>query len=466
MRQPFDQLLARELVGAGIYAVGGRVRDEVLAELGRPPEAQPAPDLDYLVTGLALDDIIGRLAPLGRAEFVGTAFGVIKFTRDATTIDLALPRREWSTGTHHRDFKVESSPDIPVEEDLARRDFRINMMARDVRTGALLDPFGGRQDLQQGRLDIHHVDSFVEDPLRILRGAQLAARFKLTPTGTTLEAMRRASPLVSTVAAERIAFELAKLLERAEAPSIGFELLREVGALAVVLPEIAEGWGVDQNQYHAHTVYYHSLYTTDAAPRDLVIRLAALLHDVGKPRTKDGPHFYRHEAVGADMARAALERLRFSNDVVERVCRLVAQHMYSAVDELTDAAIRRFIRRVGKPNIEDLFRLRHADVAATGLAPRDVSQNERFEARVRAELGGPHALSVNDLAIGGEEIIAIMQELGLVGTEFRGDARVGAALQLCLERVTDQPRCNEPDALRDIVREHFAGSQLRETKKE
>src|SRR5579863_160841 len=145
-----DRALQDALSGGRVYAVGGRVRDEVLAELGRPQP--PAQDFDYLVTGLALEDIVERLSLLGRAELVGASFGVIKFTKDGKTVDVALPRRERSVGPRHRDFEVDSAPDIPLEVDLARRDFRMNMMARDLGSGAIIDPFDGRADLINRRL--------------------------------------------------------------------------------------------------------------------------------------------------------------------------------------------------------------------------------------------------------------------------------------------------------------------------
>lgn len=414
------------------------------------------PDLDYLVTGLPLSEILERLKEHGDAELVGVSFGVVKFTRDGHTVDVALPRRERSTGAGHRDFSVEASPDVPLEEDLSRRDFKMNMLARDLRSGTVLDPFGGCADIAARRLDVLREEAFVEDPLRVLRGAQFAARFKLTVTPKTAEAMRAAAGRIPTIAPERVGDELTKLLVRAGAPSIGLELLREVGALEHVLPELLEGWRVEQNEFHRYTVYYHSLYTCDAAPRELVLRLGALLHDVGKPRTKEGPHFYRHERVGEGMARAALQRLRFSSEVVERVAQLVANHMYAADDGLSDAAVRRFIRRVGPQHVEDLFALRRADVEGTGLALRDPDQNARFERRVRAELAGPRAFSVTDLAIRGDDVIAVMRELGLVGSDFAGDRRVGAALAFCLERVLEEPAQNTAAALRGIVREFFA----------
>jgi len=186
-----------------------------------------------------------------------------------------------------------------------------------------------------------------------------------------------------------------------------------------------------------------------------VLRLAALLHDIGKPRTKEGPHFYRHEFVGEEMARRALARLRFSGDVVDRVAHLIANHMYNSGDELTDPAIRRFINRVGRDSIDDLFALRQADVRATGLPPRDADQQARFERRVRGELVAKRPFGIADLAIDGTAVIEVMREMGLVDASFAGDARVGAALKHCLERVLDDPQLNEPEALRGIVRAHL-----------
>jgi putative nucleotidyltransferase with HDIG domain len=447
------------LPDGGVFAVGGRVRDEVLAELGRP-NLDDEPNFDYLVTGLSVDAIIAALTPLGPADFVGISFGVIKLATHGTIVDIAIPRRERSTGTHHRDFDPRFGPEIAVADDLARRDFRINMMARDLKTGAIIDPFGGRSDLANKRLDALMESAFVEDPLRVLRGAQFAARFGLTATASTLDAMRAASDLIPTVAPERVAEELTKLLGKARIPSIGFELLREVSALHHILPELMEGWQIEQNEFHAHTVYYHSLACCDFAeqderPRDLAVRLAALLHDVGKPRTKEGPHFYRHEQVGEEMAREALSRLRFASNLVDRVCRLIANHMYPSDDGLTDAAIRRFIRRIRPELVDDQFKVRHADVRASGLAPRDGEEQARFERRVRDELERKPPFGIKDLAIGGADVIEVMKELGIAGRDFAGDERVGKALANCLEQVLDDPCRNETVALRAIVRDHF-----------
>jgi len=387
---PLDDLLVQTIGEGHVYSVGGRVRDELLGSLGRPQ--LQSPDADYVITSVPYDEIVQKLRPLGTVELVGASFGVIKFTRAGATVDIALPRRERSTGSHHRDFLVESSPSIPLEEDLARRDFRINMMARDLATGALVDPHGGAEDLRHGRLDILKDEVFTEDPLRILRGAQFLARFGLEATPRTLQAMRGAASLVHTVAPERIADELQKLFTKSQRPSEGLELLRAVGALSQIMPELLEGWGVEQNEFHRYSVYYHALRACDESPRDLVQRLAALLHDVGKPRTKSGPHFYRHEVVGEEMARALLTRLRFSGDVIAQVTHLIRHHMFASDDSLTDAAIRRFINRVGAGHVEQLFSLRRADIVASGLAERNPAELDRFAGRCTGSLRGRASL--------------------------------------------------------------------------
>jgi poly(A) polymerase/tRNA nucleotidyltransferase (CCA-adding enzyme) len=264
--------------------------------------------------------------------------------------------------------------------------------------------------------------------------------------------MRAAANLVTSVAPERIADELRKLLTKADRPSVGFELLRSVGALSEIMPELMQGWDVHQNEFHRHTVYYHALYACDEAPPDLVLRLAALLHDIGKPATKSGSHFYRHEFVGEEMACDLLTRLRFSGDVIERVAHLIRHHMFASDDGLTDAAVRRFINRVGAENVEELFALRRADIVASGLPERSPAELERFTARVHQQLVGPSVFGINRLRIDGGGVIQVMRDLNLVGEGFAGDARVGAVLRHLLECVLEDPAKNEPEQLRAIAR--------------
>ena len=449
---PLDRRLAAALPSGSLYAVGGRVRDELRAQSERDPTLRK--DLDYVVTGVPLDEVRKRLVELGRVDVVGAAFAVLKLTVDGETADIALPRRERSIGHGHRDFDVQSGPEIPLADDLARRDFRMNMIARALPGGDLVDPYGGEADIHARRIDILSAKTFEEDPLRMLRAAQFAARFEYAPTGVVLEGMRAAAPLVATVSAERIHAELMKLLERAQRPSIGFELLRSTGVLGHVWPELLEGVGVEQNEWHAYDVWHHNLATMDAVPPgDAVLRLAALLHDVGKPRTKDGPHFYRHEQVGAEMTQEMLRRLRFANEVVETAEHLVRHHMYVADPNLGDAALRRFIRRIGVGNLARQFAVRQADITGSGLPKRD-DANERFEARVWAEIARKPAFSVADLRIDGGDVIGFMVARGLAEPGFRGDGRVGEALRWLLEQVTDHPERNEREALLALLYEH------------
>ncbi len=450
---PLDRKLAGVLPPGSLFAVGGRVRDELRADL---EGAQPSQkDLDYLVAGVPLEELRTRLTPLGRLDLVGAAFAVLKLTADGETVDVGLPRRERSIGHGHRDFSIQSGPEIPLEDDLARRDFRMNMIARALPSGELVDPYGGEADIRARRLDILTPEVFVEDPLRMLRAAQFAARFEYEPTPAARAAMRAAAALIATVSAERVNDELTKLFAQARRPSIGLELLRETGVLQYLWPELLEGVGVEQNEWHAYDVWNHAMATLDATPAgDLVLRLAALLHDVGKPRTKDGPHFYRHELVGAEMARSMLGRYRFSNDVVDRVERLVRQHMFSADPDMKDAAVRRFIRRIELENIEHLFALRAADVVGSGL-PKRGDHNERFAERVHAEIAREPAFSIADLHVSGDDVSGALIRRGLAPAGFRGDERVGAALRWLFEQVTDAPDRNERSTLLLLVEQYL-----------
>ena len=284
---PLDARLAATLPERSLYAVGGRVRDEIRAEL-EGSESSIA-DSDYVVVGLGLDELVNCLGSIGRVDIVGASFSVLKVTVDGETVDVATARRERSFGVGHRDFEIVSGPEVTLEEDLGRRDFRMNMLARALPSGTIVDPYDGIDDIRARRIDILTPQSFIEDPLRMLRAAQFSARFGYQVTPASRAAMVAAAPLVRSVSAERVQEELAKLFT-ASKPSIGMDLLQETGVLVYLWPELVEGVGVEQNEWHAYDVWRHSLATLDATPPgDLSLRLAALLHDVGKPRTKDGP---------------------------------------------------------------------------------------------------------------------------------------------------------------------------------
>lgn len=455
MKTPLDELLAQWLPAGSLYSVGGRVRDELREEIeGVPAEGH---DLDYVVVGVPQGDLIAILRRYGKVDLVGAAFAILKFTSEHGSADLALPRREISTGPGHRDFAVVTSPDVSLEEDLGRRDFRMNMLARALPSRKLIDPYGGADDIRARRIDIVRAQAFEEDPLRMLRAAQFAARFRYALSAETVAAMHRAAPRAATISAERIHDEFGKLL-RAPRPSIGFALLAETGVLAHIWPELLEGDGVSQNRWHRFDVWRHALATLDATSADEpLVRLAALLHDVGKPRAKDGTHFYRHEIQGEAMARAMLERTRYSAETTDRVARLVRHHMYVADAELPASTIRRFVRRVGVDLLEPLFALRHADVAGSGLPDR--GGNAPFERRVRTILAERPALGIRDLAIDGQQVIALLVEAGVLPTGSQGGPQVGDILQRLLEDVTEHPERNNAGELtvrtRTLIAEIF-----------
>jgi tRNA nucleotidyltransferase/poly(A) polymerase len=452
VKHALDESLAAWLPPGSLYSVGGRVRDELRAEIEGIPDRTK--DFDYVVLGVAQDELISRLAVHGKVDLVGAAFSVVKFSSDVGNADLALPRREVSTGSGHRDFNVVSSPEISLEDDLKRRDFRMNMMARALPSGELVDPYGGLEDIRERRIDIAREETFEEDPLRMFRAAQFAARFRYALSPEAIKAMRAAAHLAGTVSAERISDEFLKLLS-AERPSIGFALLAETGVLEHVWPELLEGDGVVQNRWHRFDVWRHSLATLDAVPPgDPVVRLAALLHDVAKPRTKEGPHFYRHEITGEGMSRQMLERLRFPMQTSETVAALVRHHMYVADADLAPATIRRFIRRVGPEHLTGLFALRHADVVGSGLPDR--GGNDVFEARVREVLSERPPLTVKDLAVTGNDVIEVLVAENVLPPDSKGGPEVGDVLQKLLDAVTDHPERNKRELLLDMARNAIA----------
>ncbi len=435
-----------DILAAGeLYRVGGAVRDRLLG-------IDDIVDTDFLVRAISPADLEGILARHGRWSWVGK-FGVYKFTPEGgATVDIVFPRTELSIGVGHRDFEVRFDPALAVEADLARRDFSINAIAERIPDGRVIDPFHGRADLEAGVLRMIFPRAFDEDPLRILRGARFAARFGLALDGATRAAMTAAAGLVATVSAERVQDEWSKTLVQCQRPSRAFELLHQVGSLVTWLPELERGAAVAQNEYHPDDVYWHSLKTCDLAPRErLVVRWAALLHDLGKVDTRqvvteDGISrvvFYGHEVVGAEMAERILTRLRYSNDVVASCRHLVREHMYRYERSWKASSVRRFMRRVGDDAIDDLLALREADCRSRDLAD-ELAALEELRARIAEERRVRASVTVQDLAVDGNDVVA---EAGVApGPE------VGAMLRLLLERVTDEPELNTRERLLDILR--------------
>jgi len=430
------------LLDAGeLYLVGGTVRDMLLgADID-------SVDADYLVTGIDLEDCIVRLERFGALSLVGKSFGVLKFTpRSERTVDVSLPRTEFSTGPAHRDFAVRFDPHLAVERDLERRDYTINSMAFDLKSRRLIDPLEGERDLEAKVLRVNRDTSFVEDPLRILRGVQFIARFGLAVDEGTRALMRRDRGLLGTVSPERVRDELNKMMRFAATPSIGFLFMHDEGILAIILPELESTFGVEQNEFHPDDVFMHSLKSCDRAREDLHVRWSALLHDLGKKDMKqlvDGRTvFYRHEERSARLADEILERLRFPNDLRRRVVSLIEHHMFNMTPEWSDAAVRRLIARVGKENTDDLLALREADGLSRG-EERTLDENRMMRERIARILRSDDALKIKDLAINGREV---MKVLGI-----EEGPQVGAVLRKLLDTVLEQPELNSRESLIALV---------------
>src|SRR5215467_15550928 len=431
---PFVRALQQR--GARVYTVGGTVRDELLGH--------PRKDLDLLVTGLPQSDLLRCLRPYGRVQLTGRTFGVVKLLPhgwDGPPIDVALPRTEISTGIGHRDFEVTFDHTLPVETDLGRRDFTINAMAIDLADGHLLDPFGGYDDLQQHRLRQVSVVAFPEDSLRMLRGIQLAARFALQIEPATRESMQTYAAAITTVAPERIAEELRKLLQ-AWAPSQGFVMMHEVGLLMHILPELArlaDGAAFARTMRRLDTVQQCERLSY----RDhLDLLLAALLCDSGLSlvaQTDTSWTLKDLAQAAARLARQRLEALKMTtiSATPALVSALIAQSAFEVNALATPAALRHFAHEVGCTEAFMLFELRLAD--RLGNEPEcPVDDLLDLRQRLRMTIDQKTPLSLKALAVNGDDL----QRLGIPA-----GPRLGQILQTLLGHVLDDPTQNTPTRL-------------------
>ncbi|NJD04896.1 MAG: HD domain-containing protein [Methylococcaceae bacterium] len=376
-----ERLLA---AGATPILVGGAVRDRML---GRESK-----DLDIEVYGLSVDALAGVLAPLGSVHAVGKCFGVLKLRLDGYELDISLPRRDRKVGQGHRGFEVDYDPAMTYVEAASRRDFTINSMGVNLATCELLDPWGGEADLKAGVLR-HISDAFSEDPLRVLRACQFAARFGFSIAPETVFLCRSLETELPSLSSERVWGEFRKLLLKAEHPSVGLRALQETGALSL-FPELAALQGVPQNpRYHPEgDVWIHNNLVIDAcaaicrerwleADEALVILLAALCHDLGKPATtrlEDGQwRAIGHEEAGEAPTRCVLGRMGCPPSWVDGIVALVREHTrplrlwdQHQLKPVSDGAIRRLALKVP---------LRQLNLVA--LAD--------FRGRTSADAGGP-----------------------------------------------------------------------------
>ena len=425
--------ICQKIQNAGFqaYIVGGAVRDTLL---GRPVH-------DWDIATNALPEDCMALFP--KVIPTGLKYGTVTVFSESYQVEVTTYRSDGVYRDGRRPESVGFVSDITT--DLSRRDFTINAMAYDPLAARLIDPFGGQQDLRD-RL-IRTVGKanqrFAEDALRMMRAVRFMAElgFTLDP-----DIVRELQPeMMARISMERIRDEFSRII-LTDGLTGAICLLKESAMLDAFLPELV-ATDIPQNRYHTLTVFEHCLKTAKLVRPDLTLRLAALLHDIGKPRTRsigsDGQvHFYRHEAVGSELAQVVLLRMKYPKNLARRVAVLIAQHMSDLNDQTSDKSLRRTIQRVGKENIFLLLELHGADRAA-GKALQKPFDEARFRKRV-ADMMHQTPLGLEQLAVNGDQL---MKTLGLT----RGP-HIGKILQQLLDRVLEDPELNNAETLIAIAR--------------
>jgi len=431
------------------YLVGGCVRDLLL---DNPPAGGPK---DWDIATNAAPAEIQKIFPESIYE---NNFGTVAIKTESEDkrlkiIEVTTFRREgkYTDKRHPDEIKFAKT----IEEDLARRDFTINALALSVAEGMaskIIDPFNGQADIKNKiiRTVGNPEERFSEDALRLIRAVRLAVELNFKIEEKTAEAIKKQANFLEIIAKERIRDEFIKII-MAERAADGVRILAELGLLKYIIPELNEGIGVSQNMHHIYEVFDHNVRSLDYAVKKnyaLKIRLAALLHDVGKPKTKRGEGlnstFYGHEVVGARMTAKILDRLHFPKDLFEKIIHLVRYHLfYYNVGEVTEAGVRRFLSRVGPENVDDLIKIREADRIGSGV-PKAVPYKLRhllfMIEKVKRDPISPKMIKIN-----GNDVIKI---LGI-----KPGPRIGQILSILLEEVLDEPKKNNKEKLESRVKE-------------
>lgn len=425
--------ICRKLHTAGFqaYIVGGAVRDYLLD--------RPVHDWDIATN--ALPDDCTKIFP--KVIPTGMKYGTVTVISESYHVEVTTYRCDGDYRDGRRPESVGFVSDI--ETDLSRRDFTINAMAYNPLDEHLVDPFGGQQDLKERLIKTVGEASqrFAEDALRMLRAVRFMAELKFT---LDTDIVRELQPkMLARISMERIREEFSKIV-LSDGLADAIRLLKESALLAVFLPALSET-DIPQNRYHKLTVFEHCLKTAELTRSDLTLRLAALLHDIGKPATRSiGPdgqvHFYRHEAAGSELAQAALLNLKYPKNLSRKVAILIAQHMSDLNDQTSDKSLRHTIQRVGTENIMLLLDLHIADRSA-GKALQKPFDYTRFQKRVE-NMVRQTPWGLNQLAIDGDQI---MKTLDLP----RGPL-VGKILHQLLDRVLADPELNSEKTLLAMAR--------------
>ncbi|MBU0670647.1 CCA tRNA nucleotidyltransferase [Patescibacteria group bacterium] len=413
--------------GYEAYIVGGCLRDFLI---GKAPK-------DWDITTSALPEEIEKAFT---NSYYNNNFGTVVVNLDGEEVEITTYRSEAKyTDKRHPD---EVKFGVSLEEDLKRRDFTINALAYD--GNDLIDLFKGKQDLENKLIRAvgNPEERFAEDALRMMRAIRFAAQLNFSIEEKTFQAIQDQKELIKHVSGERIRDELMKIID-SDDPFKGMWLLQESGLQAIILPELENNVGLTQNKHHPYTAYMHALLSMQFTPtNDPLVKLAALLHDIGKPQTKEGDGlnatFHNHEIVSAKLARKIMQRLKFSKKDTDRVFHLIKNHMfYYNIGEITDAGVRRLLKRIGKDNLQDLIDLRIGDRLGSACPKAKPYKLQELEERIVEVHKDP--ISTNMLVLDGH---GIMELLGL-----KPGPEVGIILNKLLDEVLDDPKRNTLDYL-------------------
>jgi len=429
-----------ETVGHEAWVVGGCVRDLILK---RKPN-----DWD-VTTNATPEQIQGLFEHTYYTNTFGTV-GIVTESEDETlkVIEATPYRLEGKYSDARRPDDVTFSQNL--EDDLKRRDFTINAMAFSPSHNKLADLYEGIKDIKDNLVRAVGEPSsrFSEDALRLVRAIRIAAELNFTIEPHTKEAMAKNASQLAKISKERIRDEFVRIINSSK-PMKALVLAQSMGLLEFIAPEIEQGIGVEQNQAHSFDVFEHNLRSLQHAADKgwtFEVRLAALYHDIGKPRARrwsEDKHdwtFYGHDVVGAKITQKALENLRFSREIVEKTQNLVRWHMFfSDPDKVTLSAVRRIIKNVGRENIEDLVRLRICDRIGTGRPKEQPFRLRKYQSMIEQALRDP--ISVGMLRIDGKRVMEVTHE--------NPGPRIGWMLHALLEEVLDDPTKNTSDHLEE-----------------
>lgn len=418
-----------------VFLVGGAVRDFCL---GKMPS-------DFDIATNASPQQVQRL--FKRVLATGIKHGTVTVRHRGMSFECTTFRSEgkYSDARHPDAVHFVAS----IEDDLSRRDFTINAMAISLESYKLLDLFGGEHDLKARLIKTvgSATERFAEDPLRMLRAVRFAGTLQFSLEAKTEAAISSLADKILLVSQERIREEFSKML-LAETPIVGLELLERTHLLEKIIPELARGRGIEQGEYHCADVLEHCFLACNNAPAQLELRLAALFHDIAKPSCKTvdgvgGIHFYGHEVEGEKITREVLQRLKYPNKIIDKVCTLVRYHMFNYTSDWKDNTVRKFIAKVGTENIDELLQLRLADIKGLKKDCGDISQLLEFQARIEKINADDACFTVQSLKINGNDLIEIGVPKGKI---------IGNILNELLQSVLDDPKENNRESLLRIAK--------------